>query len=159
MDDLQVSTSSGSMEQAGEDMISAEEDQSPSQDERTLAALAHASALLNIVSGLGGLVVAFLIWLTQKDRSDYVEDQALQSLVFQAAVVLLTGAAVVLMTVAFASVCLIPVGILLIVGVIGIPLGGIAYSVYAAVLTYQGRQFKYWWLGDAIRGQKRQISV
>jgi len=83
MEDLESRPSSTSKD-AGS--ISAQENglevQVPSQDEKTLAALAHASMLLNIVSGLGGLLVAFLIWMTQRDKSRYVEDQALQSLVF-----------------------------------------------------------------------------
>ena len=61
-----------------------------SSDERTWATLAHASALLNVFSGAGGLIAAAVIWLTQKDKSAWVGFHGLQSLIFQAAVTILT---------------------------------------------------------------------
>ena len=54
----------------------------PSEDERTLAALAHASIILNIVS-MGGIVAAAVIWATQRRRSAFVAQHAFQALVFQ----------------------------------------------------------------------------
>ena len=51
-----------------------------------MAALAHASALLNLFSGAGGLIAALVIWLTQKEKSAWVAFHALQALVFQAVV-------------------------------------------------------------------------
>ena len=134
------------------------EAQGPDEDQRILATLAHASILLNLVTGLGGLVVAFLIWITQKDRSTYVEDQALQSLAFQAAVVGLTVAVAIVMSVSFASICLIPIGALLAVGVVGVPIGGCAYGIYAATKTYQGLDFKYRWIADAVRAGKERAG-
>ena len=57
------------------------------QEERTLAALAHGSVLLGAVtSGLGGILAALVIWLVQKEKSAYVAFQALQALVYQAVV-------------------------------------------------------------------------
>jgi hypothetical protein len=62
-----------------------------SQDEKVLAGLAHGSILLGAVtSGIGGIVAALIIWLTQKDKSAYTAFQALQALVYQVAVTLLT---------------------------------------------------------------------
>ena len=61
------------------------------QDDKVLAALAHGSILLGAVtSGIGGIVAALIIWLTQKDKSAYAAAQALQALVYQVAVTLLT---------------------------------------------------------------------
>lgn len=61
------------------------------QDERVLAALAHGSIVLGLFSnGLGGIVAALVIWLVKKEKSAYVAAQALQSLVYQAAVFLVT---------------------------------------------------------------------
>jgi uncharacterized Tic20 family protein len=56
------------------------------QEERTLAAASHASILLGIfTSGIGGMIAALIIWVMQKDKSEYVAFQALQSLVYQVA--------------------------------------------------------------------------
>jgi uncharacterized Tic20 family protein len=55
-----------------------------SSDERTWAALAHASTLLNAATGMGGLIAAAAIWLTQKEKSAWVAFHGLQSLIFQA---------------------------------------------------------------------------
>jgi uncharacterized Tic20 family protein len=54
------------------------------QDERVMAALAHVSILLGLLtSGLGGIGAALLIWLTQKEESAYAAFQALQAAVYQ----------------------------------------------------------------------------
>ncbi|HDQ34924.1 MAG TPA: DUF4870 domain-containing protein, partial [Chloroflexi bacterium] len=37
------------------------------EDERTWAALAHASVLLDLVTGFGGLIGALVIWLMYKE--------------------------------------------------------------------------------------------
>lgn len=54
----------------------------PSQEERTFAALAHASIIANPVNLLG-IIGAMLIWVTQRHRSLFVAHHALQALVFQ----------------------------------------------------------------------------
>jgi uncharacterized Tic20 family protein len=51
----------------------------PSQDERTMAALAHGSVIL---FGMGA-IAAILIWMTQKEKSRYVAFQALQATAYQ----------------------------------------------------------------------------
>lgn len=58
----------------------------PSQDERTMAALAHGSAIL---FGMGA-IAAILIWMTQKEKSRYVAFQALQATAYQLAGVLVS---------------------------------------------------------------------
>jgi uncharacterized Tic20 family protein len=67
------------------------EQMSVSQDERVLAGLAHGSILLGLfTSGIGGIVVALVIWLVQKGKSAYVAGQALQALVYQVLTFVLT---------------------------------------------------------------------
>ena len=67
------------------------QEQAVSQDERALAALAHASIVLGVfTSGMGGIVAALVIWLVQKEKSAYVAFQALQALVYQIATFLVT---------------------------------------------------------------------
>lgn len=61
------------------------------RDERILAALAHGSILLGIfTNGVGGIAAALVIWLTQKEKSAYVRFQALQALVYQALIFVVT---------------------------------------------------------------------
>src|SRR5512139_3022010 len=62
-----------------------------SQNEKTLAGLAHGSILLSIfTSGIGGIIAALVIWATQKEKSAYIAGQALQALVYQAVVFIVT---------------------------------------------------------------------
>src|SRR5690242_17004035 len=60
----------------------------PTEDERVLAALSHASIVANIFS-LAGMLATALIWTTRGERSRYVRAHALQSLAYQAAVLVL----------------------------------------------------------------------
>ena len=61
------------------------------QDEKVLAGLAHGSILLGVfTSGFGGMIAALVIWLVQKEKSPYVAFQALQALIYQVAIFLLT---------------------------------------------------------------------
>ena len=127
-------------------------------DERTMAALAHGSAVLNLFAGIGGLIAAFVIWMTQKEKSAWVAFHALQSLVFQAVVlggtvlvvvlVWIVGFAVSFATVGIGTIVAVPVMILsffvgfLIIG------GVVVYGVYGAYQIYQGREFRYIWIGN-----------
>lgn len=62
-----------------------------SQEDKALAAMAHASILLGIItSGIGGIVAALVIWLVQKEKSTYVAFQSLQALVYQGVVMIIT---------------------------------------------------------------------
>src|SRR5918996_1857365 len=63
------------------------------QEERTLSVLAHLSMFLNLVTGFLGPVAALVIWLVYRDRSTKVAFQALQSMWYQVAwlVILVAG--------------------------------------------------------------------
>jgi len=50
-------------------------------EENTLAMIAHLAILLNLVTGVLGLVVALVIYLAYKDRSRYVAYQSLQAII------------------------------------------------------------------------------
>lgn len=128
-------------------------------DERTWAALAHASALLNFfVAGLGGPIGALVIWLTQKDKSRWVGFHALQSLVFQTALFLATvvfvgviwvlGFAFSFVTIGFGTVIAVPIMIASFFVAAALMLGGLGYSLYGAYQVYEGREFRYFWIGD-----------
>ena len=62
-----------------------------SRDEKTLAGLAHGSIVLGLfTNGVGGILAALVIWLTQREKSAYVGAQALQALGYQAIVFAVT---------------------------------------------------------------------
>jgi uncharacterized Tic20 family protein len=131
-----------------------------SADERTWAALAHASALLNMVTGMGGLIAAAVIWLTQKEKSAWVAFHGLQSLVFQAAlylsvsmvvgVVWLVGFALSFITFGIGTIVAVPVMIVVMFLGIACGTGSLVYSLYGAYQIYEGREFRYIWIGDWI---------
>ena len=139
-----------------------------SSDERTWAALAHGSALLNAATGMGGVIAAALIWLTQKEKSAWVAFHGLQSLAFQAAQALIllplvggvwvVGFAFSFITLGFGTIIAVP--LMLLAAFLGIALmaGGLVYSLYGTYQVYQGRDFRYIWIGDWIQRGSFGIS-
>jgi uncharacterized Tic20 family protein len=124
-------------------------------EEHTWAMLAHLSILLNLVTGLLGLVGALVIYLIYQDRSRYVAYHALQSLIFQLIVWLgggiLAGATwaitAVLSAILIGLLC-IPVALVVSL----VPLGGIVYGIVGGIQCSQGQDFRYWLVGDWVRG-------
>ena len=129
-----------------------------SSDERTWAALAHASTLLNAATGMGGLIAAAVIWLTQKEKSAWVAFHGLQSLVFQAAlyltvslvvgVVWVVGFALSFITLGLGTIIAVPVMIVVMFLGLALMMAGLVYSLYGAYQVYEGREFRYIWIGD-----------
>lgn len=124
-------------------------------EERSWAMLAHLSILLNLVTGLLGLVGALVIYLIYKDRSRYVGYHALQSLIFQLIVWLgggaLTGIAWAITGVLSAIIIgLICIPFALIISLI--PLAGVVYGIIGGIQCSQGQDFRYWLVGDWVRG-------
>lgn len=56
----------------------------PSQNDKIMAALAHISAILPFM----GVIAPIIIWVTQKDKSEYVVFQALQAVAYQLLMIL-----------------------------------------------------------------------
>jgi len=127
---------------------------SPS-DERTWAMLAHLSVLVNLFTAFLGPVVALIIYLVFRDRSRYVAYQSMQSLVFQ--LIWWVGGGIVaaiLWTVGgvLSAIC---IGVLLFPLALAaslLPIGALVYGVIGAIQTSQGQDFKYWLIGDWVRG-------
>lgn len=124
-------------------------------DERTWAMLAHLSVLLNLVSGFGGPIAALIIYLVYKDRSRYVAYQSLQALIFQ---IIWWAGGGLLAGIAWGitgALSAILIGLLLtpLACVISLlPLGALIYGIIGAIQTSQGQDFKYWLIGDWLRG-------
>jgi uncharacterized Tic20 family protein len=142
-----------------------------SQDERVLAGLAHVSILLGLFSnGVGGIIAALVIWLTQRERSAYVAAQALQALVYQAVtfvVIMLAwccwGALWMLML--FAPLFTNPaayetalpagfwLGLLLMVAPLGLWGLTILYGLWGAARCFGGHDFRYVLIGNWVESQ------
>jgi uncharacterized Tic20 family protein len=130
-----------------------------SSDERTWAMLAHLSVLLNLVTGFLGPVAAFIIYLVYRDRSRYVAYQSMQSLVLQliawigagfliAGIWLVTG----ILSIVIIGLFLIPFAIIATVVLGLLPIASLVYGVYGAIESNRGADFRYWLVGDWVRG-------
>jgi uncharacterized Tic20 family protein len=139
----------------------------PSEDDRVLAALSHASIVANAVN-LAGMIATSLIWTMNRDRSPYVRAHGLQALVYQGAVLL-----VMLFLGLFGGLCLalslLPVmlrpdlyrasppsysvwiGALTLLALIGFGVLATLYGLYGAYQVYRGRPFRYFIVGRLVR--------
>jgi uncharacterized Tic20 family protein len=124
-------------------------------DERTWAMLAHLSILLNLVTGLLGPVAPLVIYMMYKDRSSYVAYHSLQSLVFQLIWWLGGGALVGLAWVITGFLSALLIGLLCIpiaCLITLLPVGALVYGVVGGIQCSQGQDFRYWLIGDWVRG-------
>ncbi|MEJ2266808.1 MAG: DUF4870 domain-containing protein [Anaerolineales bacterium] len=129
------------------------------EDERTWAMLAHLSVLVNLVTGFLGPVAALVIYLVYKDRSRYVAYQSMQAFVFQliwwvgaGALIGVIWAITGLLSLIIIGILLIPFSILFTLGLALLPLGALVYGVIGAVECSKGNDFRYWLVGDWVRG-------
>jgi len=127
---------------------------SPS-DERTWAMLAHLSVLANLATGFLGPVIALVIYLVYKERSRYAAYQSMQAFVFQLIAWVgggvLVGAAWAIsgiLTAVFIGLLCMPFACLLSF----LPLGALVYGIIGGVQCSQGQDFRYWLVGDWVRG-------
>jgi uncharacterized Tic20 family protein len=141
------------------------------QDEKTLAALAHASILLGIpTSGIGGIIAALVIWIVQKEKSAYVAAQALQALVYQAVTFVLTMIVWCCWGVLYMALIFVPlvsnpgafeaapptglwVGLALMIVPFGVWGLTILYGLYGAARCLGGHDFKYAAIGNWLDNQ------
>ena len=141
------------------------------QDEKVLAALAHGSILLGLfTNGVGGIVSALVIWLLQKEKSAYVAAQALQSLVYQTAIFLVTMLAWCCWGVLWMATLLPPIfanpeayettpppGLWIGLSLMIVPLGiwglTILYGLWGAARCLGGHDFKYAVIGNWLESQ------
>lgn len=146
----------------------------PPQNDKIMAALAHISAMLPMM----GVIAPIIIWATQKDKSEYVAFQALQAIVYQLVMIFAWFIGMGCYMVSFIFTFLaIPfasggggnpnspffmVGFMvpfLIFG--GIFVGGaifIIYGIVGAVMTFQGKEFRYVLIGNRLANYMDQGS-
>ncbi|MFZ0531554.1 MAG: DUF4870 domain-containing protein [Anaerolineales bacterium] len=139
----------------------------PTSDESLLAAISH----------FFGLLVALIVWATQKDKSRYVRFQAVQAMVFDLVVSVIVLLAVGCMIVLIFGVLALGIGdfaligsqsnptvepfrvlismmtaIPLLIPCIMVPVIGIIFlaRLIATIQTFQGKDFHYPWLGRLV---------
>lgn len=133
----------------------------PTQNDRIMAALAYAAALLPLM----GVLAPIVIWVTQRDKSEYVGFQALQAVAYQFAMILAWFAGMVLYMGSFFATFLtiplsgssqsFPIFFLIPFGVMGIMMVGtllfVIYGAVAAVMVLQGKDFRYLIIGNQLK--------
>lgn len=137
----------------------------PAQDDRIMAALAHVSILLPF----WGMVASILIWVSQKEKSQYVRFQALQALTYHLLIILMwiAGSACYMCSF-FGTFFLVPFGAaaesepppLLFISIFFpmLVFGGmfagwflmILYGLVGAVMAVQGKDFRYFIIGNRL---------
>lgn len=141
------------------------------QNERTLAGLAHASILLGIFTGgIGGIITALAIWAVNKEKSAYVAFHALQALVYQVATYVLTMLAWCCWGLLWTLLIMVPliidpmayettppagiwIGMFLMVVPMAIWGLTILYGLWAAVRCLGGHDFRYAIIGNWLKTQ------
>jgi uncharacterized Tic20 family protein len=146
--------------------MTTEQNSIPSQNDKIMAALGHISVLLPLI----GLMAPIIIWVTQKEKSKYVSFQALQAIAYQLVMIFAyfigMGCYMIsffstFLTIPFAGETPAPsaspwvmVGFMIPFLVFGaIFIGGaifILYGIVAAVVTLQGKDFRYFIIGNRV---------
>jgi uncharacterized Tic20 family protein len=146
---------------------------SPTSDESLMAAISH----------FFGWLVALIVWATQKDKSPFVRFQAVQALAFDLitsiAVFLLVGCMAVFIfgvlglgigdiailgsqgnptTESVRTVIALMAVVPLLMPCIFIPIGGFIFiaRLIATIQTFQGKNFRYPWLGTMVERYQQQ---
>ena len=119
------------------------------QEEKTMSVLAHLSIFLNLVTGFLGPVAALIIWLVYRDRSSNVGFQALQSMWYQVAwlVILVAGWTVTTL------LMFVLIGFLLVPVMALITLVPFVHSAYAAYRVSKDGEFRYPLIADMIQAR------
>jgi uncharacterized Tic20 family protein len=119
------------------------------QEERTWSVLAHLSIFLNLVTGFLGPVAALIIWLVYRDRSSQVAFQALQSMWYQVAWLVILFAGWVVTTL----LMLVLIGFLLVPVMALITIVPFVHGAYAAYRVSRDGEYRYPLIADLIEGR------
>ena len=129
-------------------MINDTDTSQPSQSERLLSAFSHVSILIPRI----GFLVPIIIWImqaNQKNKSQYLTFQSLQALMYQVIIIIIgfIGSIFSMLSVFIANTYLIfP---MMIIGSIT-KFILIAYGIVGAIMTFQGKPFSYWIIGNQV---------
>ncbi|MDF2440419.1 MAG: uncharacterized protein JWN98_1403 [Abditibacteriota bacterium] len=108
-----------------------------------MAALAHASILMQQI----GLIAPLVLWLVNEGKAPYAAYQAKQAFFFHLLVAVLTWVLVGLGL--LFGVLTLGIGLFLAIPIISaLPVAAMVYGIVAAVHSYNGRDFRYWLVGE-----------
>src|ERR687895_1882648 len=119
------------------------------QEEKTMSVLAHLSIFLNLVTGFLGPVAALIIWLVYRDRSSNVGFQALQSMWYQVAWIVILAAGWTVTTL----LMFVLIGFLLVPVMALITVVPFVHSAYAAYRVSKDGEFRYPLIADMIEAR------
>jgi uncharacterized Tic20 family protein len=145
-------------------------DDMPPMEERLMAALSHAAV---IVSG-PGILVGVIVWLTQREKSPFASRQGLQAAVYQIVGMIVIIALWILWGI-FYFLSMIPLIIasnqnqdpplifFIGLGAMLIPfafmIAWALYGLWGALMTLQGRDFSYAFIGRLLQNGQAKPSV
>lgn len=149
-------------------------------DQWTVAALVHVTVfltlVLSVVGGIGALVgpgATLVIYFAYREKSRFVAFHALQSFVYQVAGILLYALLIAVLAVwvviawtvsgllsaVLVGLLMMPFALLLTLVLVLLsvctPLAWLGYGLYAAYQVYQGRDFRYWLIGEKLEQEMR----
>jgi uncharacterized Tic20 family protein len=112
-----------------------------SKDERTWAMFSHLSALVGyFVVPFGNIIAPLIIWLVKRDESQFVADQAKESLNFQISLLIYGAVGSVICLI----LMLVVIGVFLIIALwCAIYIGGIVLTLVAAIKANEGQPYRY----------------
>jgi uncharacterized Tic20 family protein len=82
------------------------------REDRQLLLFTHLSQLLNLITGFGGFIVPLVIWLTQKDKVEHMDQQGKDILNFQLTMIILSIISIPLMLIIVGFITLAIVALL-----------------------------------------------
>lgn len=101
-------------------------------DEKQIAVWVHLSAFAGLIIPFGNIIAPLIIWLVNKDKSAYANEQGKEALNFQITMGILFIISLILMVIVIGALLAIAVGIF-----------DVVMIVIAAVKVSKGEEFKY----------------
>jgi len=108
------------------------------EEERTWAMVAHLSVMAGSVVPLGNIIAPLVIWLVHKKKSAFVVKHALESLVFQIAI-MVTMIALLLLTVVTMGAAII----LAVPAILALVVASFVYMIVATIRASEGKVWEY----------------
>ena len=99
---------------------------------KMLATFSHLGIVAGIVIPLGNILAPLIIWLTQKDKSAYVEAHAKEALNFQITMAIIMIASAILIFIYIGIILLFAAGI-----------ANLVLSIMAAIKANEGHSYEY----------------
>src|SRR5438128_2418632 len=121
----------------------------PSDGERLMAALAH----LSILVPHAGIIAPLVLWLVHQGTAPYAAYQAKQAFYFHLGIIVLTWSFIIsaivfcVATLGLGLLALLPLLFL----VPALHLAPAIYGIIGAVHCYEGRDFRYWLIGEWVQ--------